>query len=107
MRNNFNNQLKDIRDMETEIGSLDDEAIHEKFFKEEVLIKDDDEDSYSDVKIPDFKDGRSGRFIHDFKENQTTIIDEKANRCFVYPIDYETTMPPKSFMDMFIKMQTG
>lgn len=93
--------------MESEIGSLDQKTIQEKFFKEEVEIKDDDEDSYADIKVPDFKDGRSGRFIHDYKNNQTTIVDEEAKRCFVYPLDYETTMPPQSIADMFMKMQTG
>jgi integral membrane protein 2B len=103
----FNDPMKEIRGMDTEIGSLDADAIQKNWFKEEILIKDDDVDSYADIKIPDFHDGRQGRFIHDFKNNQTTIIDESANRCFVYPLDYETTSPPKSIVDIFIKMQTG
>lgn len=93
--------------METEISSLDSDAIQKNWFKEEVEIKDNSQESYADIKIPDFKEGRSGRFIHDFKNNQTTIVDESAKRCFVYPLDYETTLPPQSMADVFVKMQSG
>jgi integral membrane protein 2B len=103
----FDVPLKDIRSMESEIQSLDDKSVQEKFFRDEIEIQDDDDESYADIKIPDFRDGRRGRFIHDFKNNQTTIVDEDSKRCFVYPLDYETTMPPKSIIDVFIKMQTG
>ena len=99
--------MKEIKSMESEMSSLDEDTIQKKWFKEEIEVKDDDSDSYADIKIPDFKDGRRGRFIHDYKNNQTTIIDESAKRCFVYPLDYETTLPPQSMADVFIKMQTG
>lgn len=99
--------MKDIRSMESEIGMLDEKSIREKWFKEEVEVQNDDADSYADIKIPDFKDGRRGRFIHDFKNNLTTIVDEETKRCFVYPLDYETTMPPQSIIDIFTKMQSG
>jgi len=101
------NPMKEISSMESEISSLDPDTIKKKWFKEEVEVKDDDSDSYTDIKIPDFRDGRRGRFIHDYKNNQTTIIDEDAKRCFVYPLDYETTLPPKSMADIFMKMQSG
>lgn len=103
----MNEPMKQISTMESEISSLDSDAIQNKWFKEEVEIKDDADDSYADIKIPDFKEGRRGRFIHDYKNNQTTIVDETAKRCFVYPLDYETTLPPKSMSDVFVKMQTG
>jgi integral membrane protein 2B len=103
----FNDPMKEIRSMESEISSLNPEMIKNNWFKEEVEVKDDDKESYADIKIPDFKDGRQGRFIHDFKNNQTTIVDESAKRCFIYPLDYATTLPPKSMADVFVKMQTG
>lgn len=103
----FNDPMKDIRTMESEISSLDSDTIQKKWFREEVEVKDDDSDSYADIKIPDFRDGRRGRFIHDYKNNQTTIVDETGNRCFIYPLDYTTTLPPKSIEDVFLKMQTG
>lgn len=103
----FNDPMKEIRSMESEIQALDSDSIQKRWFKEEVEFKDDDSDSYADIKIPDFKDGRSGRFIHDYKNNLTTIIDETAKRCFVYPLDYSTTLPPQNIADVFIKMQTG
>lgn len=103
----FNDPMKDVRTLETEVSALDSESIQKKWFREEVELKDDETDSYADIKIPDFRDGRRGRFIHDYKNNQTTIIDESASRCFVYPLDYETTLPPQSMADVFLKMQSG
>lgn len=81
------------------------ESINEKFFKEEIEIQDDDSDSYADITIPNFKDGRRGQFIHDFVNNLTTIVDQTARRCFVYPLDYTTTLPPKSLGEVMVKMQ--
>lgn len=103
----LNNPMKEIRSMETDMGALDENSIRKNWFREEVEVKDDDEDSYADITIPDFRDGRSGRFIHDYKNNQTTIVDGNARRCFIYPLDYETTAPPSSIVDVFFKMQSG
>lgn len=103
----LDNPLKDLRSMESELGAIDEKAVQDKWFREDVEIQDDDDASFADIKIPDFRDGRRGRFIHDYKYNQTTIVDEDAKRCFIYPLDYETTMPPKSMIDVFVKMQTG
>lgn len=99
--------MRNIRRMESMFPQLDDNMINNKFFKEEFEIKDDEKESYSDIKIPDFREGRRGRFIHDYKNNQTTIVDEDAKRCFIYPLDYTTTLPPQSMLDVIIKMQTG
>lgn len=106
----FNREMEDpmreIRRMEaSEMSDLD--MLKNRFFREDVEIKDDDDESYADINIPDFRDGRRGRFIHDYKNNQTTIVDEEAKRCFVYPLDYSTTLPPKSMLDAIVKMQTG
>jgi integral membrane protein 2B len=106
-REDMNDPLKEIRRMESQVPHLDIDSIRNKFFREEFELKDDDKDSYADIKIPDFRDGRRGRFIHDYKNNQTTIVDEDARRCFVYPLDYTTTLPPKSMFDVLVKMQTG
>lgn len=57
--------------------------------------------------MPDFRDGRVGRFIHDFNDNQTAIIDESAKRCFVLPLDREVILPPKSLADLVLKMYSG
>lgn len=57
--------------------------------------------------MPDFQDGRVGRFLHDFKGNQTAIIDESSKRCFVMPLDREAVLPPKSLADVILKMYMG
>lgn len=66
-----------------------------------------DDESYSKINVPLFKGGRRGRFIHDFKINQTGIIDGDAGRCFIMPLDRETVLPPKSLYDLLIKMWDG
>jgi len=99
--------MKQIRSMESSLAKINPEDIRTKFFREEAEIRDDADESYADIKIPDFRDGRRGRFIHDYKNNQTTIVDEGAHRCFVYPLDFTTTMPPSSMMDVFMKMSSG
>ncbi|KAG5674502.1 hypothetical protein PVAND_004464 [Polypedilum vanderplanki] len=106
-REDMNDPLKEIRRMESEMSRMDDDSIRNRFFREEFELKDDDNESYADIKVPDFRNGRRGRFVHDYRNNQSTIIDEDAKRCFVYPLDYSTTLPPKSMFDVIMKMQTG
>ncbi|XP_061398394.1 integral membrane protein 2C [Musca vetustissima] len=77
------------------------------FFREEIEIDMSDDESYTKINVPDFKDGRHGRFMHDFKENQSAIIDATAKRCFIMPLDRNTTLPPKSFIDLMEKMGSG
>ncbi|XP_037814784.1 uncharacterized protein LOC119605636 [Lucilia sericata] len=77
------------------------------FFREEIEMDISDDESYTKIDVPDFKDGRHGRFMHDFKENQSAIIDTTANRCFIMPLDRNTTLPPKSFIDLMEKMSSG
>lgn len=59
------------------------------------------------INVPDFRDGRVGRFLHDFKSNQTAIIDESTKRCFVMPLDRTAVLPPKSLADVILKMYMG
>lgn len=79
--------------------------MQDKFFKEEFDL--DLEEDVSKIYVPDFRDGRVGRFLHDFKSNQTAIIDEASKRCFVMPLDREAVLPPKSLADLISKMYMG
>ncbi|KAJ6628673.1 Integral membrane protein 2B [Pseudolycoriella hygida] len=84
--------------------------INPNFFKEEIDLgfdDDDEDDSFSKIDIPDFRDGRTGRFYHDFKFNQSAIVDVEAGRCFIMPLDRSTVELPKNFFDLIIKMQQG
>ncbi|CAH0556542.1 unnamed protein product [Brassicogethes aeneus] len=73
------------------------------YFQEEFEIDDD----YEKIDVPDFKNGRNGRFIHDFNTNTTGIIDITGNRCFVMPLNRENVLPPKSLFDLIHKMWDG
>ncbi|KAG8228588.1 hypothetical protein J437_LFUL009293 [Ladona fulva] len=75
-------------------------------FKEEFEL-DLNFDIYEKIEIPDFKDGRRGRFIHDFNANKTGIIDLDGNRCFVMPLNRYQVLPPRSLFDLIKKMWEG
>ncbi|KAG4068543.1 hypothetical protein HA402_004884 [Bradysia odoriphaga] len=81
--------------------------MNELFFKEEIELDMDDDESYSKIDVPDFRDGRTGRFYHDFKFNQSAIVDVESNRCFVMPLDRSTVELPRNFFDLIMKMQRG
>ncbi|CAH1113819.1 unnamed protein product [Psylliodes chrysocephalus] len=79
--------------------------IFQKFFQEDFQI--DDDKKYEKIDVPDFRDGRSGRFIHDFNTNTTGIIDITGHRCFVMPLNRDDVLPPKSLFDLIHKMWEG
>jgi integral membrane protein 2B len=104
--NDMEFSLKSIFDSDPTDDQMDD-LLSMNYFREEVELGTADEENYAKINVPDFKDGRRGRFMHDFKKNQSAIIDTTANRCFIMPLDRETTLPPKSFLDLMKKMGTG
>lgn len=81
------------------------ENIKNKFFSQELDL--DAVDNVSKITVPDFRDGRSGRFLHDFQNNETAIIDPDTRRCFVMPLDREHILPPQSLTDLIQKMYRG
>lgn len=79
----------------------------DNFFREEFEIGLADDENYSKITVPDFRDGRRGRFLHDFKNNQSSIIDGDSDRCFIMPLDRDTVLPPQSLYDLVTKMWNG
>lgn len=75
------------------------------FLQEKIEI--DEQKEYERINVPDFRDDRNGRFIHDFNTNITCIIDTTADRCFVMPLDRKNILPPKSLFDLIHKMWEG
>lgn len=103
-------QMSDLRNLfpiMNESGSSLNDMPNDGFFREEIELDLTDDESYSKIDVPDFKDGRRGRFMHDFKEEQSAIIDTVSNRCFVMALDKETTLPPRNFFDLMQKMGAG
>lgn len=72
-------------------------------FNEEFDLDDD----YAKINVPTFRDGRAGRFVHDFKMNQSGIIDLTEKRCFVFPLDRTKIIPPRSMRDLIMKVWNG
>ncbi|XP_055681700.1 integral membrane protein 2B isoform X2 [Lutzomyia longipalpis] len=85
----------------------EEEKLAQKFFKEELELDLSDEESYARIDVPDFKNGRPGRFLHDFKYNQSGIIDAENRRCFVMPLDREVVLPPRSMRDLVLRIWKG
>lgn len=76
------------------------------YFQEEFEI-DLENENYEKINVPDFRDGRRGRFIHDFYSNKTGIIDLDGHRCFVMPLNRQRVLPPRSLFDLIRKMWDG
>ncbi|KAI4464262.1 integral transmembrane protein 2 [Holotrichia oblita] len=76
------------------------------FIQEEFEI-DVNRGEYEKINVPDFRDGRSGRFIHDFNTNKTGIVDITGQRCFIMPLDRNSVLPPKSLFDLIQKIWDG
>lgn len=83
------------------------ENMADEFFREEFELGLSDEENYSKIDVPLFRGQRPARFLHDFKFNQSGIIDSASKRCFVMPLDRETVLPPQSLRDLIQKMQIG
>lgn len=121
MRDMFNNFASDANDEGSDEDSssaqrqhseeeLTAEQLLDKFFTENVDLemgKHPDDEGMTRIDVPDFKDGRQGRFLHDFEYNQTVILDKDTSRCFLMPLDRETVMPPTSFRQWIEQMRQG
>lgn len=88
-------------------GNNNNNNMADEFFREEFELGLSDEENYSKIDVPLFRGQRPARFLHDFKFNQSGIIDGAAGRCFIMPLDRETVLPPQSLRDLIQKMQLG
>ncbi|CAG9766564.1 unnamed protein product [Ceutorhynchus assimilis] len=79
--------------------------LNRNFFQENFQI--DASNKYEKIDVPDFRNGRNGRFIHDFNTNYTGIIDVTGGRCFVMPLNRGNVLPPSSLFDLVHKMWDG
>lgn len=48
-----------------------------------------------------------GRYMHDFKINQTVIVDTLAKRCFLMKLDRTLIPAPRSIYEILAKMRNG
>lgn len=76
------------------------------FFNERFEI-DLENENYEKIDVPDFSEGRQGRFIHDFNINKTGIIDIDGRCCFVMPLNRQRVLPPRNMYDLLSKMYNG
>lgn len=102
----LNPYQNDLTEIENRMEEAEKE-VSDQFFKEEFELGLSDEENYSKINVPVFRGQRQGRFLHDFKFNQSGIIDKDNGRCFLMPLDRETVLPPKSLRDLIEKMWNG
>lgn len=89
------------------LNDTNDDENDNLFFKQEFDLDLSEEQGFAKIDVPSFRDGRDGRFLHDFKHNESAIIDRSTKRCFVMPLDRETVLPPRSIVDVVNKMWDG
>ncbi|XP_058814246.1 uncharacterized protein LOC131678252 [Topomyia yanbarensis] len=97
---------KEFNEMETRLEEAE-KDVSEQFFKEEFELGLSDDENYSKIDVPVFRGQRQGRFLHDFRFNQSGIIDKDSGRCFLMTLDRDTVLPPKSLRDLIEKMWNG
>lgn len=95
-----------LLDGDSDYETMDNDNDLKKFFEERFEL-DLASEEYEKIDVPDFKDGRNGRFIHDFNTNTTGIIDMTGKRCFIMPLNRDNVLPPKSLYDLIQKMWEG
>ncbi len=63
-----------------------------------------DYEEFEEFQLPQIS---HGRYLHDFKANQTAIIDPEGGRCFVTPLDQEEVPRPRSFYEIIRNLRDG
>jgi len=63
-----------------------------------------EEENYEVLEMPELF---IGRYMHDFSENKTVIIDSLQNRCYVMRLDRARIAPPKNIFDIITKIRMG
>ncbi|KAF5283761.1 hypothetical protein FQA39_LY17199 [Lamprigera yunnana] len=92
--------------MDDDLIKVNTNFVENSFIQEEFEL-DLENQIYEKFNVPDFQNGRSGRFIHDFGTNITSIVDVTGKRCFVMPLNRSLILPPRSLHDLIRKMWAG
>jgi integral membrane protein 2B len=63
--------------------------------------------AYEKLEVPPILDFRRATVLHDFEKNLTAIVDRDHGRCFILPLNRTAVKPPKNFMDLLEKFNSG
>lgn len=75
-------------------------------FQEQVEI-DKTYGIYEKLEVPPILDSRRSTIVHDFEKNLTAIVDRDRARCFIMSLNRTTVQPPRDFLDLLVKFQSG
>lgn len=62
---------------------------------------------YEKLEVPPILDSRRSTVVHDFEKNLTAIVDRDRARCFIMNLNRTTVQPPRNFLDLLQKFQSG
>jgi len=63
-----------------------------------------EEENYEVLEMPELF---LGRYMHDFSENKTVIIDSIRDRCYIMQLDRNRIPPPRNIFDIINKIRQG
>lgn len=63
--------------------------------------------NFEKITVPSFRGGPNTRFIHDFNNNKTGIVDFSQRTCYIMPLNRSQIIQPKDLMDAIKHMITG
>lgn len=82
------------------------EGNYEGQFQEQVEV-DNQYGVYEKLEVPPVLDSRKSVIVHDFDKNLTAIVDRDHGRCFILDLNRTVVQPPKNFLDLLQKFQSG
>lgn len=74
---------------------------------EDVQFMGDNNVAMIDVPVPEFADSDPAVIVHDFEMLLTAYLDLHLDKCYVIKLNTSVVMPPRSLLELFMKLATG
>ncbi|KAM3910894.1 integral membrane protein 2A [Leptodactylus fuscus] len=74
---------------------------------EEADIREEDNVALINIPVPSFSEGDSASIVHDFDRLLTAYLDLQLLKCYIINLNTSVVLPPRSLMDLFMKLATG
>uniref|UniRef100_H3AMD7 Integral membrane protein 2 n=1 Tax=Latimeria chalumnae TaxID=7897 RepID=H3AMD7_LATCH len=90
-------------------NSIEDVQTMEPYYlpiEEEADIRETDNVVIIDIPVPHFYQSDPAAIVHDFERKLTAYHDLQLGNCYVIPLNTSVVLPPRSLMDLFIKLAT-
>nr|AFM87706.1 integral membrane protein 2A [Callorhinchus milii] len=74
---------------------------------EDVQFMGDNNVAMINVPVPEFSDSDPAVIVHDFEMLLTAYLDLDLDKCYVIKLNTSVVMPPRSLLELFMKLATG